>query len=101
MNRDGDDLTYVQVKCFAWAQAHVVNPKTGEVLGSDDEWKLLPVRHQEPLAALFRFIGRVVVSEQKVETAQDAGCDTDHCNQERNSGHGLSFGESVPSTERG
>jgi hypothetical protein len=29
------------------------------------------------------------------------GCDTDHCNQERNSSHGLSFGESVPSTERG
>jgi hypothetical protein len=35
----------------------------------------------------------MVVSEQKIETAQDAGCDADHCNQERNSGHGLSFGE--------
>ena len=44
------------------------------------------------LRRFFRFIGRVVVSAQKVETAQDAGCDTDHCNQERNSGHGLSFG---------
>jgi hypothetical protein len=50
--------------------------------------KLLPVRHQEPLTALLRFIRRVVVSEQKIETAQGAGCDTDHCNQERNSGHG-------------
>jgi len=98
---DGDDLTDVRMRCLAWAQAHVVNPKTGEVLGSDNEWKLLPVRHQKPPAALVRFIGRVVVSEQKVETAQDAGCDTDHCNQERNSSHGLSFGESVTSTERG
>ena len=34
---DGDDLTDVQMTCLAWAQAHVVNPKTGEVLGSDDE----------------------------------------------------------------
>jgi hypothetical protein len=36
------------------------------------EWKLLPVRYEEPLTALLRFIGRVVVSEQKIETAQDA-----------------------------
>ena len=87
---DGDDLTDtdVQMRCLACAQAHVVNPKTGKVLGSDDEWKLLPVRHQEPLTALLRFIGRMVVSKQKIETAQDAGCDTDHCNQESNSGHG-------------
>ena len=26
---DDDDLTYVQVKCFACAQTHLVNPKTG------------------------------------------------------------------------
>jgi hypothetical protein len=32
----------------------------------------------------------VVVSEQKIETAQDAGCDAKHCNQKRYSGHGLS-----------
>ena len=32
-----DDLTYVQVTCLACAQAHLVNPKTGKVLGSDDE----------------------------------------------------------------
>jgi hypothetical protein len=40
---------------------------------------------------LLRFIGRVVVSEQKIETAQDAGCDDKHCNQERYSDHGLSL----------
>ena len=34
---DDDDLTYVQVTCLACAQAHLVNPKTGKVLGSDDE----------------------------------------------------------------
>jgi hypothetical protein len=34
---DDDDLTYVQVTCPACAQAHLVNPKTGKVLGSDDE----------------------------------------------------------------
>ena len=33
---DDDDLTYVQVKCFARTQTHLVNPKTGKVLGSDD-----------------------------------------------------------------
>jgi len=49
---------------------------------------LLPVRHQETLTALLHFIGRMVVSEQKIETAQDAGCDAEHCNQERYSGHG-------------
>jgi hypothetical protein len=85
---DGDDLTDGSDEVPCVGQAHVVNPKTGKVLGSDDEWKLLPVRHQEPLTALLRFIRRVVVSEQKIETAQDAGCDTDHCNQESNSGHG-------------
>jgi hypothetical protein len=26
-----------QVTCLACAQAHLVNPKTGEVLGSDDD----------------------------------------------------------------
>ena len=34
---DDDDLTYVQVTCLACAQAHLVNPKTGKVLGTDDE----------------------------------------------------------------
>ena len=34
---DDDDLTYVQVTCPACAQAHLVNPKTGKVLGSEDE----------------------------------------------------------------
>ena len=29
------------------------------------EWKLLPVRYEEPLTALLRFIGRVVVPETK------------------------------------
>ena len=32
-----NDLTYVQVTCLACAQAHLVNPKTGKVLGSDEE----------------------------------------------------------------
>jgi hypothetical protein len=31
-----DDLSYVQVTCLAWAQAHLVNPKSGKVLGSDE-----------------------------------------------------------------
>jgi hypothetical protein len=34
---EDDDLTYVQITCLAYAQAHLVNPKTGKVLGSDDE----------------------------------------------------------------
>jgi hypothetical protein len=38
--------------------------------------------------ALLRFIGRVLISEQQIKTAQDAGCDTDHCNHKRNSNHG-------------
>ena len=32
-----NDLTYVQVTCLACAQAHLVNPKTREVLGAEDE----------------------------------------------------------------
>ena len=35
----------------------------------------------------------MVVSGQKIETAQDARRDAEHCNQERYSGHALSFGE--------
>jgi hypothetical protein len=31
------NLTYVQVTCLACAQAHLVNPKSGKVLGSADE----------------------------------------------------------------
>ena len=34
---EDDDLTYTQVTCLACAQAYLVNPKTGKVLGSDDE----------------------------------------------------------------
>jgi hypothetical protein len=34
---EDDNLTYVQVTCLARAQAHLVNPKNGKVLGSDDE----------------------------------------------------------------
>ena len=34
---DDDDLTCVQVTCLACTQAHLVNPKTGKVLGTDDE----------------------------------------------------------------
>lgn len=34
---DDDDLTFTQVTCFACAQTHLVNPKTGKVLGSEDE----------------------------------------------------------------
>ena len=34
---EDDDLAYIQVTCLACAQAHLVNPKTGKVLGSDDE----------------------------------------------------------------
>jgi hypothetical protein len=34
---DDDDLTYVQVTCLVCAQTHLVNPKTREVLGAEDE----------------------------------------------------------------
>ena len=34
---EDDDFTYVQVTCLACAQAYLVNPKTGKVLGSEDE----------------------------------------------------------------
>jgi hypothetical protein len=34
---EDEDLTYVQVTCLACAQAHLVNPKTGKVLGADDD----------------------------------------------------------------
>lgn len=34
---EDDDLTYVQVRSLACAQVHLVNPKTGKVLGSEDE----------------------------------------------------------------
>ena len=35
-----DGNTFVQVRCLACDQAHLVNPATGRVLGSDedDEW---------------------------------------------------------------
>jgi hypothetical protein len=36
-DREDDDLTYVEVTCLACAPAHLVNPKTGEVLGSGKE----------------------------------------------------------------
>jgi hypothetical protein len=34
---DDDELTYVQVTCLACAQVHLVNRKTGKVLGSEDK----------------------------------------------------------------
>ena len=34
---DDDELTHVQVTCLVCAQAHLVNPKTREVLGAEDE----------------------------------------------------------------
>ena len=34
---EDDDRSHVQMTCLACAQAHLVNPKTGKVLGSDDE----------------------------------------------------------------
>ena len=34
---DDDDLTFVQVTCFACAQAHLVNPKTGKVPGAAED----------------------------------------------------------------
>jgi hypothetical protein len=34
---DDDDLADIQVTCLACAQAHLVNPKTGKVLGSNEE----------------------------------------------------------------
>jgi hypothetical protein len=34
---EDDDLTYVQVTCLACAQAHLVNPKSGRVLGAVDD----------------------------------------------------------------
>jgi hypothetical protein len=36
-NVQAADEPDVQVTCFACGQAHLVNPKTGKVLGSDDE----------------------------------------------------------------
>ena len=32
-----EDDTFVQVTCLACAQLHLVNPKTGKVLGAEDE----------------------------------------------------------------
>ena len=32
-----ESLTYIQVTCLACAQSHLVNQKTGKVLGSDDD----------------------------------------------------------------
>ena len=34
---EDDDLTYVQVTCLACAQAHLVDPKSGRVLGAVDD----------------------------------------------------------------
>jgi hypothetical protein len=34
---EDDDLTYVQVTCLACARAHLVNPKSGKVLGTADD----------------------------------------------------------------
>jgi hypothetical protein len=32
-----DDFSYVQVTCLACAQAHLVNPKNGRVLGGEED----------------------------------------------------------------
>jgi hypothetical protein len=32
-----DDLTYAQVTCLVCARAHLVTPKTGKLLGAEDE----------------------------------------------------------------
>ena len=51
----------------------------------------LPVETGEPPYGVSSLQpGRALIPEQEIKTAQDAGCDTDHCNQERNSGHELS-----------
>jgi hypothetical protein len=34
---DDEDLTYFQVAYLACAQAHLINPKSGKVLGSEDD----------------------------------------------------------------
>jgi RNase P subunit RPR2 len=34
---DPEEGSYVQVMCLACAQAYLVNPKSGKVLGADDE----------------------------------------------------------------
>ena len=34
---EGDDNTYESMSCAACAQLHLVNPKTGKVLGGGDE----------------------------------------------------------------
>jgi hypothetical protein len=34
---DDDDFTYVQVRFLACAQVHLVNPKTGKVLGDEED----------------------------------------------------------------
>jgi hypothetical protein len=34
---EDDERTFVQVTCLACAQAHLVDSKSGKVLGSDDE----------------------------------------------------------------
>jgi hypothetical protein len=33
---EDDEMTYVQVTCLACAQAHLLNVKTGRVLGSEE-----------------------------------------------------------------
>jgi hypothetical protein len=34
---DEEAFSFMQVTCLACAQAHLVNPKTGKVLGAEDE----------------------------------------------------------------
>ena len=34
---EDDDRSYIQVTCLACAQAHLVNPKNGKVLGVADD----------------------------------------------------------------
>ena len=36
-----DDETFEPVNCAICAQVHLVNPKTGKVLGADEDWAAL------------------------------------------------------------
>jgi hypothetical protein len=54
---EDDDFTYVQVTCLACAQAHLVNPKTGKVLGAENEQWSPKTKHDGP-----RSCGAVAVS---------------------------------------
>jgi hypothetical protein len=37
-NDGKDDTHYQEIACIACGRLHLVNPKTGKVLGADDDW---------------------------------------------------------------